>query len=123
METSFITRADTSRHDAAALEEARSEALRDADELAEFLSTGCYRYATLPLMPLLRDKTAEDFADWSVAALLALLFDAGQPAQTTVAARDALASRYCEKRAAHITIQAAEISLRMAEDARYPEAA
>lgn len=118
-------RTDTSRHDAAANEEARAEALRNSDELAEWLTGACYCVKPAAWQPVLRDKTAADFAGWAIPDLLALLFDAGQPATTVVAARDALAERYCAQPAvaAWIADRAAHEALRMAEDERYPEAA
>lgn len=116
---------DTSRHDAAAAEEARAEALRNADELAEWLTGACYLAKPAAWQPVLRDKTAADFAGWSTPALLALLFDAGQPAATTVAVRDALAERYCTQQAVAdgIAERSLHIALQMTEDERYPEAA
>ena len=83
----------TDRHVKAARAEAEAEALRDVDGLAEWLSSACYMVPAQKLQPVLRDKTAEDFTSWTIPALLALLFDAGQPAQTTMAARDALRAR------------------------------
>lgn len=118
-------RTDTSRHAAAAHEEARAEALRDSDEIAEWLTTECYRAAPAVWQPVLRDKTAADFASMSVADLLALLMDCGQPMATTRAVRDALAERYCAipAVAARINDRAAHEALRMVEDERFPEAA
>lgn len=110
----------TERHMAAATSEARGEELRDADSVVEWLSGECSRVSVLPIMPLLRDKTASDFKDFSSAALVALLFDAGQPANTTRAVRDALSDRYCERPtvAARINERAGELALQLAEDER-----
>lgn len=86
----------TEQHLKQAKASARDEALRDVDSFADWISGMCYAAPVQPIRAALRDKTAEDFTGWSVPALLALLLDAGQPATTTMAARDALATRYCE---------------------------
>lgn len=116
---------DTSRHDAAANEEARTEALRDTDSLVDWLSGECFQAKTSALQPMLREKTAADFAGWTTPDLVALLFDQGQPMATTRAVRDCLADRYCERDSikTFIADRAAHIALQMAEDERYPEAA
>lgn len=120
-----MARTDTSRHDAAAREEARAEALRNSDNLAEWLTGECYCAPVSDWQPVLKDKTAADFAGWSVNDLLALLMDCGQPMATTRAVRDALAEHYVAQPnvAARINDRAAAIALRMVEDERFPEAA
>ena len=86
----------TDQHLKQAQAAARDEALRDVDSFADWLCGMCYAAPVQPMRVALRDKTAEDFAAMPVPALLALLLDAGQPASTTMAARDALATRYCD---------------------------
>ena len=116
---------DTSHFDAAAAEEARAEALRDSDSFAEWLTAACYAVKPSDWQPVLRDKTAADFAAWTVPDLLALLLDAGQPASTTLAVRNALAERYVSQPpvAARINDSARDIALSMTESERFPEAA
>jgi hypothetical protein len=93
------------RHIEAARSEARADALREIDTFADWLSGACYLVPAQRLQPALRDKTAEDFTSWTIPALMALLLDAGQPVQTTIAARDALASRFCATPAVNLAIE------------------
>lgn len=110
---------DTSRFIAAARDEARGEELRDVDSLANWLSIECAHASSQPLMPLFRDETAEDFKAWTNPALLALLFDEGQPAQTLRAVRDVLADRFCARDGAHERIECRAAAL--AVEAAYRE--
>lgn len=116
---------DTSRHDAAAHEEARAEALRNSDEIAEWLTGACYLAKPSAWQPVQREKTAIDYLQWSTPDLVALLFDQGQPAQITRAVRDVLADRYCAQQsvADSIAERSLHIALQMTEDERFPEAA
>lgn len=124
-----MAKTDTSRHDAAAQEEARAEALRDSDSFANWLSIQCDRVQPLQWEPvwseaLLADG-APEFPARSTAGLLVLALDAGQKPATRVAALDAIASRYVRTPniAKLVNDRAAEIALQMVEAERFPEAA
>ncbi len=111
---------DTSRFKEAARAEARDEALRDSDEITEWLSGHCYLAKVSPWQPVQRDKTAIDYLHWSTPDLIALMFDQGQPAQITRAVRDVLADRFTgsESVSKWIDAQATELAVRMAYEAR-----
>lgn len=122
-------RTDTSRHAAAAHEDARAEALRDSDSFANWLSIQCDRVKPLAWEPVWSEATLADampdFPARSVAGLLVLALDAGQKTATREAALDCLADRYCRMHAvaAQINDRALEISLEMVENERFQEAA
>ncbi len=73
--------------------DATAEVLVDADSLLDWAYGEClHTYPTK--WPRVSEATAEDFKHVTVANLVSLLFDAGQPASVTKAARDALSERY-----------------------------
>ncbi len=73
--------------------DATVEVLVDADSLLDSAYGKClHTYPTK--WPRVSEATAEDFKHVTVANLVSLLFDAGQPASVTKAARDALSERY-----------------------------
>lgn len=108
------------RHAAMAREEARAEALRDTDTLADWMSGCCYLAKASAFQPVQRDKTAVDYLHWSTPDLIALLFDQGQPAQVTRAVRDVLADRFTGGDAVSkwIDARATELAVEMAIDER-----
>lgn len=111
---------DTTRHDIAALSEARAEAIRDSDSFAEWLSVVCARQPVSMWQPVLREKTAEDFETWKEADLVSLMVDAGQPATTRCAALDVIVDRYCATKAMqnYIDERAGFLAVQMAASER-----
>lgn len=108
------------RHAAMAREEARAEALRDTDTLADWISGHCYLVKVSEWAPVQRDKTAIDYLHWSTPDLIALMFDQGQPAQITRAVRDVLADRFTgsDSVSKWIDQRATELAVQMAYDER-----
>lgn len=73
--------------------DAAAELLADADTLIDWIGSECLAtYSTK--WPHIEEATAEDFSHATVANLVSLLFDPGQPAATVIAARDAISNRY-----------------------------
>lgn len=84
--------------------EATAEVLVDADSLLDWIYGECLH--TFPTKwPRVAEATAEDFGHVTVANLVSLLFDAGQPAGVTKAARDALSERYVADKDVQARIQ------------------
>lgn len=73
--------------------DATAEVLVDVDSLLDWAYSEC-RHSFATKWPRVSEATAEDFGHVTVANLVSLLFDAGQPAGVTKAARDALSERY-----------------------------
>lgn len=73
--------------------DATAEVLVDVDSLLDWAYSEC-RHSFATKWPRVDAATAEDFRHVTVANLVSLLFDAGQPAIVTQAARDALSERY-----------------------------
>lgn len=111
-------RIDTSRHDHAAESEARAEALRDADEFAEWLATDCYMAKPAAWQPVWSEVRLADaapaFAAYRTADVLALALDQGQRPATRLAALDCLADRYCAARQVSISERASFLAIEMA---------
>lgn len=99
--------------------DATAEVLVDADSLLDWAYGECqHTYPTK--WPRVSEATAEDFKHVTVANLVSLLFDAGQPAGVTKAARDALSERYVAdpEVQARIQLTAQRIARERAEDER-----
>ena len=111
---------DTERFDVSAHEEARAEALRDSDSLAEWMSGCCYLAKVSDFQPTQGEKTAMDYLHWSTPDLISLMFDQGQPARVTRAVRDVLADRFTgsDSVSAWIDHRAVEIAVQMAYEER-----
>lgn len=112
------------RHIDAARAEARDEILRDADTMAEWLSTQCmYRALTKVRVHLTADKLQQLIDDGlPTADLFAISMDAGQPRECRTLALDTIAERYLATRADDIKrmaeARAGEIAEQELADAR-----
>lgn len=112
------------RHIDAARASARDEILRDADTMAEWLSTQCmYRALTKVRVHLTADKLQQLIdAGIPTADLFAISMDPGQPGATRTLALDAIAERYLLTRADEIermtNARAGEIAEQELADAR-----
>lgn len=75
-------------------DEAVAEVLRDTDTFADWLYSECFGADVCGERPHIKEASAEDFKHLKMPQLVALLFDAGQPANVTQAARDEISNRY-----------------------------
>lgn len=73
--------------------DATAEVLVDVDSLLDWAYSEC-RHSFATKWGHMHAATAEDLKHVTVANLVSLMFDAGQPAGVTKAARDALSERY-----------------------------
>lgn len=74
--------------------DAQDELLRTPEVLADWINGECMNDGPLPAFARMGEKTPEDFARWSVGALLALAMHQNQPAKVIAAAMQAIGTRY-----------------------------
>ncbi len=74
--------------------DATAQVLRDVDTLTDWIYAECMLAEEVSERPRIKEASAEDFKHLTVPQLVALLFDAGQPANVTQAARDEISNRY-----------------------------
>lgn len=97
-----------------------SELMRDVDSLADWLGGHCYAQKPVAFEPQRRGITEHDLRGVSVPRLLAMVFDAGQPDKTRIAAVEAIQHQYMSDqcRIEWVMARANELAAQREEDER-----
>ena len=100
--------------------EAVSELMRDTDSLADWLGGQCYQAKPAAFEPLRRGITEHDLRGVGIPRLLAMVFDAGQPDKTRLAAVEAIQHQYMADtcRIEWVMARANELAAQREEDER-----
>ena len=100
--------------------EAVSELMRDTDSLSDWLGGQCYQAKPAAFEPQRRGITEHDLRGVGIPRLLAMVFDAGQPDKTRLAAVEAIQHQYMSDqcRIEWVMARANELAAQREEDER-----